>query len=89
MEKKSIKSLFTILGGVIFCIVMFLFASCENFLKSGDIANEIKEAIEIANSNPVSIFITPDENSGTAVPNQIQAKKNQSFILTFLYAIAR
>ena len=62
---------------------MFLFASCENFLKSGDIANEIKEAIEIANSNPVSIFITPDENSGTAVPNQIQAKKNQSFILTF------
>lgn len=62
---------------------MFLFPSCENFLKSGDIANEIKEAIEIANSNPVSIFITPDENSGTAVPNQIQAKKNQSFILTF------
>ena len=72
-----------ILGGALLCILALFTTSCENFLKGANIREELEEAIEIANANPVSIFITPDENAGIAVPNQIQAKKNQTFMLTF------
>lgn len=60
-----------------------MFSSCENFLQANEVKNQIEEAIEIANSSPVTIFVTPDENTGTAIPNQLQVKKNYEIILSF------
>ena len=42
--------LITILGGAFLCIV---FASCDNFLKGSDVSEQLRDAIEIANSNPL------------------------------------
>ena len=83
MKKHVTAFIKPILGGAFLCIVSLFLTSCENFLKGAGTRKELEDAIEIANSNPVSIFITPDENAGIAVPNQIQAKKNQTFMLTF------
>ena len=72
----------TILGGAI-CIVVLLFASCENFLNAHDTAEQIKEAIEIANSNYVTIYIENEKDTGTLNLTQVKVKKKESFKLKF------
>ena len=37
--------------------VLFLFCSCDNFLKGSDTRELLEEAIEIANSNPVTYYV--------------------------------
>ena len=80
MKNKLSNLLLTILGGASLCIVA---ASCSNFMKAGDVRSEIEEAIEIANSNAVTYYVTADENSGTVTPTQFQLKKKQSFDLMY------
>ena len=71
--------LFTVVG-LFLCSAVI---SCKNFLNAGQIKAEIEEAIEIANSNPVTIYITADEGSGSVVPEQIVKKKKESFEIKF------
>lgn len=63
---------------------LFLFTSCENFLDSEDVREEILETIEIANSNPVLIQLAAEEGSGIVSPATITAKKKQSFYISFV-----
>ena len=65
------------------CITVLLFASCENFLKAQDTAEQIKEAIEIANSNPTTIYIEAEKDSGTVTPSQVRVKKKETFDMKF------
>ena len=71
--------LFTVVG-LFLCAAII---SCKNFMNAGQIKAEIEEAIEIANSNPVTIYITADEGSGSVVPEQIVKKKKESFEIKF------
>ena len=63
--------------------MLFGLASCENFLDNGDIKKEIDEYIEIANSSPITYFVTAEEGSGTATPDQVKVKKKETFDLRF------
>ena len=53
----------TILGGASLCIV-FLFSSCENFLKAQGTADVIQQAIDYANSTKYSIKVESEKGSG-------------------------
>ena len=53
----------TILGGASLCIV-FLFCSCENFLKAQGTAEVIQQAIDYANSTKYSIKVESEKGSG-------------------------
>ena len=57
--------------------------SCENFLKAGQVKDEILEAIEIANSTPVTVNIIADEGSGTVTPSQLRMKRKETFEVFF------
>ena len=69
--------------GWVLCIVLLLLTSCENFLDSKNVAQEIQDAIEIANSDPVTIYIEAEKDSGTVTPAQVKVKRNDSFDLKF------
>lgn len=69
-------------GGAI-CIVVLLLASCENFLKAQDTAEQIKEAIEIANSNPITYYLIAEKDSGTVIPASVSKKKKETFEIKF------
>ena len=73
----------TILGGALLCMVMLAFTSCENFLNGANIKQELEENIEIANSNPVTIYVEAEEGSGTVTPAQLRLKKKEKFELLF------
>ena len=62
---------------------MLTLSSCENFLKGANVKEELSEAIEIANSKPVTIVVTVDENTGTATQTSLSLKKKQSFDIMF------
>ena len=76
MKKSFITSIFIILGGALFCIVL---AGCENFMKGSDIRKELEEAVTIANTSPVTYYVTVEEDAGTVIPEQFRAKKNETF----------
>ncbi|MBO4533158.1 MAG: hypothetical protein IKX70_04645 [Treponema sp.] len=78
--KTSKKSLLA--GALIFIAALFL-TSCENFLKGGSIRKDLEEAIEIANTNPVTIYIEAEEGSGTVTPTQLRLKKKETFDLRY------
>ncbi len=61
-----------------------LFVSCKNFLNAKDIKTEIEEAIEIANSSPVTYYVIADNNSGTVTPTQLRLKKKEKFDVMFI-----
>ena len=71
----------TILGGALICIVFFI--SCKNFMNASDVKREIEEAIEIANSNPVTYYVVADKDSGTVTPAQLRLKKKETFEIKF------
>ena len=76
------KSVFSILGGVI--VFLVLFASCDNFLKGGEVSKEIEEAIAYNNAKEISILIQPEEGTGSTVPNGInKVKKGYDFEINF------
>lgn len=79
MKSVAIKKSF-LLGTVSLAL---LFTSCENFLKAHDTAEQIKEAIEIANSNPTTIYIEAEKDSGTVTPAQVRVKKHETFEMKF------
>lgn len=60
--------------------------SCENFLTAKDVKNQIEEAIEIANSNPITYYVIADNNSGTVNPSQLRLKKKETFDVMFTVA---
>ncbi len=57
--------------------------SCDNFLKGTDVKNRLEEAIEIANSSPVTFNLKADENSGNVIPAQLRLKKREKFDISF------
>ena len=79
MKPATIRKIF-LLGTVSLAL---LFTSCENFLKAQDTANQIREAIEIANSNPITIYIEAEKDSGTVTPAQVRVKKHETFEMKF------
>ncbi len=62
---------------------LMILTSCENFLNGGETARQIQEAIEIANSDPTTIYIEAEKDSGTVTPPQVKVKKKESFDLSF------
>ena len=79
IKSNSIILLFSLL----FCGILFTFSSCKNFLNAANVAEEIKEAIEIANSNPTTIYIEAPNDSGSLSQTQVKIKRNESFDLKF------
>ncbi len=80
MKSRFFNSVAILFVSVLLCLS---FASCKNFLNAGAIRDEIQEAIEIANSSAVTMYITVDEDSGSVVPAQIVKKKKESFEIKF------
>ena len=82
MKLSSLKkSLYSILGGAL-CIV--LFASCENFLKGGQIAKDIEEAIAYNNAKEITVLIQSEEGTGSTVPaGNHKAKQGYDFEVSF------
>ena len=78
--KTSKKSLLA--GALIFIAALFL-TSCENFLKGASIRKDLEEALEIANANPVTIYVEAEEGSGTVTPTQLRLKKKETFELRY------
>ena len=78
--KTSKKSLLA--GALIFIAALFL-TSCENFLKGASIRKDLEEALEIANANPVTIYVEAEDGSGTVTPTQLRLKKKETFELRY------
>ena len=78
---NSLLKQITILGGALICIVICI--SCKNFMNAASVKREIEEAIEIANSNPVTYYVTADKASGTVTPEQLRLKKKETFDIKF------
>ena len=75
----------TILGGASLCIV-FLFSSCENFLKAQGTAQVIQQAIDYANSTKYSIKVNAQKGSGIVTKpaaGEALVKVTDTFNLSF------
>ncbi len=64
-------------------LAMLVLTSCENFLDGAGVKKQIVEQIEINNSNPVTIYISVEQGSGSVNLERISAKKKQKFDLVF------
>ncbi len=82
MTSSFKKSLYTILGGALICIAVL--TSCENFLRGGEIKQEIEDAIAYNNAKEISVLIQPEEGTGSTVPSgNHKAKKGYNFEVSF------
>ncbi len=81
-SKKTFMNMTILWGGLLLCIVIFI--SCKNFMNANSIKREIEEAIEIANSTPVTYYVVADKDAGTVAPSQLRLKKKESFDITFI-----
>ena len=80
-RSNSFKAFTTILGGAFLCIVI---AGCKNFLNSGEVQKEIKDAIAYNNAKSVNIVISCPQEMGTVYPNNTYtAKLGYDFELQF------
>ena len=78
-SQKSISGIF---AGAL--IVLCLFASCDNFLNSGAIKEEIKNTIAYNNASEIQILIQPVEGTGSCVPTgNNKVKKGYDFEISF------
>lgn len=77
------QKIFTLLCTIFFIGGVLLLSSCENFMHGSDVRNELKEAIEAANSKKITYFVSVDEGSGEANPSSVFVRKNDSFDLLF------
>ena len=68
--------------GLLFAVSLFA-TSCNNFLKVGDVKKDIRDAIEIASSDPITIYVEAEEDSGTVTPEQLRLKKKETFELRY------
>ena len=59
-------------------MIVLMLASCENFLNAHDTAEQIKEAIEIANSNPITYYIVAEKDSGDVIPASVSKKRKET-----------
>ena len=58
--------------------------SCENFLKGGQVAKEIEEAIAYNNAKEITVLIQSDAGKGTTLPSgNYTAKKGYDFEISF------
>ena len=83
-DNRFPNRIFTIFGVALFCIFVLALTSCENFLKGANVRSELAEAIEIANTNPVTYYVIADQGSGTVNPSQLRLKKKESFDIMFV-----
>ncbi|MBR5400476.1 MAG: hypothetical protein IK102_01585 [Treponema sp.] len=80
MKKSPFYTIISIFGSFFLCIVLL---GCENFLKGNNIRNDINEAIEIANSNPITYYIQTEPGAGVLSDGQIRLKKKETFNILF------
>ena len=80
MKNKILTTILLLGGGL--CALASL-SSCNNFLNAGQVKEDILEAIEIANSSPVTFYVTADDNTGTVTPTQLRLKKKEKFDVLF------
>lgn len=66
-------------GGLVFLGLV----SCENFLKGADVRKDLEEAVEIANTQPITYFVSVDKGSGEVTPSSVSVKKKLNFELVF------
>ena len=52
-------------GGVLVCLCVILLASCENFLKGRQTADELQQIIEYNNAPGCTILLKSDSSTGT------------------------
>ena len=76
-----LKNTILLLGGGL--ALLTAFTSCENFLKGADVRKDLEEAIEIANTQPVTYYVTTEKGAGTVIPQSINVKKKENFQLKF------
>ena len=68
--------------GALICIAVL--TSCENFLRGGEIKQEIEDAIAYNNAKEISVLIQPEEGTGSTVPSgNHKAKKGYNFEVSF------
>ena len=58
-------------------------ASCENFMKGSAVKDQLSDAIEIANSQAITYFVSVDKGSGEVTPASVSVKKKENFELIF------
>lgn len=80
MKNRIAATLFLLLGGL---FIITSLTACNNFLNADQVKDEILEAIEIANSSPVTFYVTADDDSGTVTPTQLRLKKKEKFDVLF------
>ena len=57
--------------------------SCKNFLNAQNVKAEIEETIAIANSTPITYYVSADKDSGTVTPAQIRGRQKETFDIMF------
>ena len=74
-----------ILSCLLFSITTIIFLSCENFLDSGTVKEELESIIAYNNAKVVNLSLVCDEEVGTLFPNQTyQARVGYPFELQFI-----
>ena len=82
MEKKFINCFKVILS----CLALFSITACNNFIKGDEIADQIKAAIDYANSSEHLIKVSYQEGTGNVIKpasGETYQKKNDSFEIKF------
>ncbi len=79
---KKIKSIFvSLLCASLICLG---FTSCENFMKSAQVKNEIIDAIDFNNAKSISVLVQSEPGEGTTVPaGYYSAKQGYEFEISF------
>ena len=79
---KKIKSIFvSLLCASLICLG---FTSCENFMKSSEVKNEIIDAIDFNNAKSISVLVQSEPGEGTTVPaGYYSAKQGYEFEISF------
>ena len=78
------NALLPVLGA--FLCMVFLFSSCENFLKAKGTADVIQQAIDYANSTKYSIKVNTEKGSGIVTKpaaGEALVKVSDTFSLSF------
>ena len=77
-----LKTTILLLGGGLAALTGL--TSCENFLKGGEIKQEIEESIAYNNAKEIPVLIQSDADKGTTVPSgNYIAKKGYEFEISF------
>lgn len=84
MFNKINHSFSTLLAGIFLCIACFMAVSCDNLFDGADIKKELEEAIQINNSDPVTVYVQADDGAGSILSQTpLRLRKRESFELNF------